>query len=184
MTPFEKICHLRHISGWIERFAPLVGEGARVLDVACGGGRHGRFFLGRGAKVTCLDKIVTAVADLAPAVEIVESDLENGDPWPLAHRQFDAVVVVNYLHRPLFSRLIDWVAPGGVLLYETFALGNEVYDRPRNPDHLLAPGELLAAVAGRLQVVAYESGVDRRAEGPKVVQRICAVARDEPVPLG
>ncbi|MDR3437065.1 class I SAM-dependent methyltransferase [Telmatospirillum sp.] len=183
MPPFERICHLRGVSPWIERFAPLVPAGARVLDLACGGGRHSRFFLERGALVTCVDRNISAVSDLAGTLEIIEADLEANLPWPLADRTFDAVVVVNYLYRPLFPRLIEAVAPGGLFLYETFALGNERYDRPSDPKHLLRPGELLSAVAGALQVVAYETGVERHSVGPKVVQRICAARTAEPVPL-
>lgn len=174
---------MRDVSPWIDRFAGLVPPGASVLDLACGGGRHGRFFLERGARVTCLDRNVSAVADLAGRVEIIGADLESGDPFPLAGRSFDAVVVTNYLYRPLFPDLVALLAEGGVLLYETFAAGNENYDRPGNPRHLLQPGELLEAVAGRLQVVAYETGVETRPVGPKVIQRLCAVRTGDPVAL-
>jgi SAM-dependent methyltransferase len=166
-------------SPWIARFAPLVPVGGRVLDLACGGGRHGRFFLARGARVTCLDRDVSAVADLAGAAEIIEADLEVGLPWPLEGRCFDAVVVVNYLFRPLMPQLVAAVAPAGLLLYETFAQGNERFGRPRNPDYLLRPGELLSVAADHLQVVAYEAGV----EGTRVVQRICAARSEDSVRL-
>jgi SAM-dependent methyltransferase len=156
--------------------------GGRVLDLACGGGRNGRLFLAGGARVTFVDKYVSALTDLDGRAEIIEADLEIG-PWPLAGRLFDAVVVVNYLFRPLLAPLVAAVAPGGLFLYETFAKGNEHYDRPRNPDHLLRSGELLAALDGRLQVLAYETGIERRAEGFKVVQRICGLRGDDPVPL-
>ncbi len=184
MPPFDPQCQSENASRWIQRFAAMVPTGGRVLDLACGGGRHGRFFLERGAELTCLDRDVSSVADLADTAEIIEADLESGAPWPLGGRNFEAVVVVNYLFRPLMTRLIDAVAPGGVFLYETFAKGNERYDRPRNPDHLLLPGELLAAVGGRLQVVAYEAGIEQRTSGPKVIQRLCAVRVDDPVRLG
>lgn len=184
MPPYNPRCQNNDPSPWIRRFASLVPSGARVLDLACGGGRHGRFFLERGARVTFLDKDASSVADLAGAAEIIEADLEIGLPWPLDGRDFDAVVGVNYLYRPLMSRLVDAVAPGGFFLYETYAKGNERYDRPRNPDHLLLPGELLAAVTGRLQVLSFEAGLEeRKDEGPKVVQRICATRVWEPVPL-
>lgn len=174
-------------SPWITRFAPLVPAGGTVLDVACGGGRHGRWFAGRGHPVTLVDRDTSFVADLAeaPGMEVVTADLEDeesGGGWPFADRRFAAVVVANYLHRPLFPALAAAVAPGGVLLYETFARGNERYARPRNPDHLLRPGELLEAFAG-LQVVAYEAGVEERRGGLRVVERICCVAAAEPVPL-
>ncbi len=183
MPPFDPHRRSNEPSRWIERFAPLLPAGGRVLDLACGGGRHGRLFLKSGARVTCLDRDVSSVADLAGKAEIIAADLEIGLPWPLAGRAFDAVVVANYLFRPLMARLIDAVAPGGIFLYETFAKGNERYDRPRNPDHLLLPGELLAAVGGRLQVLAYEAGIEQRPTGPRVVQRICAMRTDEPVRL-
>lgn len=166
-------------SPWVVRFAPLVAAGGRVLDLACGGGRHGRLFLDRGHPVTLLDKDASGVADLAGCAEIVQADLEDGSPWPLPGRLFAAVVVTNYLHRPLLPDIMASLADGGVLIYETFAQGNERYGRPRNPDHLLAPGELLAACAG-LQVAAYEYGLLPR---PAVVQRICARRGGEPAPL-
>ena len=170
-------------SPWVRRFAPLVPAGGRVLDLACGGGRHARLFLERGAAVTCLDRDLSLVADLAGRADLVAADLEDGSPWPLAGRTFDAVVVVNYLHRPLLPVLAAAVAPGGVLLYQTFAAGHERLARPRNPDHLLRPGELLAAVAGSLQVVAYEAGLEPRPGCPAVIERICAARTAEPLPL-
>ncbi len=182
MPPPALSCHTGP-SPWVLRFAPLVPAGGRVLDVACGGGRHSRLFIGRGARVTCVDRDLGLVEDLADRATLVAADLEDGAPWPLAADAFDAVVVVNYLHRPLLPALIAAVAPGGLLLYETFAAGNERYARPRNPDHLLRPGELLAAVSGLLQVVAYEAGLEPRASCPRVVERICAARSDQPVEL-
>jgi SAM-dependent methyltransferase len=165
-------------SDWITRFAGLVKPGGRVLDLAAGGGRHARYFLARGHGVVALDRDTTRLADLAdPATgggaEVIEADLEDGAPWPLEGRSFDAVVVANYLYRPLFPALRGALAPGGVLLYETFAVGNEAYGRPRNPDHLLRPGELLELARGHLEVVAYEAGLVER-NGPAVIQRLCA----------
>jgi SAM-dependent methyltransferase len=107
--------------------------------------------------------------------DVIEADLENGDAWPLGERRFDAVIVVNYLHRNLFDPIVSSLTPGGVLLYETFARGNEDYARPRNPDHLLKSGELLNAVQGKLQVVGYEHGLVTNADIPGVKQRLCAV---------
>jgi SAM-dependent methyltransferase len=145
------------VSPWIARFAPRVPTDGRVLDVAAGAGRHTRFFAGRGHAVLAVDVDTSALADLQVRddLEVVEADLE-ADPWPLGTERFAAVVVTNYLHRPLLPTLVAQVAPGGWLLYETFARGHEAFGRPSNPDWLLAPGELLDAVAGELEVVAYE----------------------------
>jgi SAM-dependent methyltransferase len=168
---------------WIVRFAPLVPREAPVLDLACGRGRHTRLFLERGHPVTAVDIDVSGVADLhgQPRLEVVQADLERA-PWPLPGRRFGAVVVTNYLWRPLFATILDAIGDGGVLLYETFALGNEAHGRPSNPDFLLKPGELIGAVRGRLQVVAYEHG---RIELPRpaIKQRLCAVRTEQPVPL-
>ena len=167
-------------SGWITRFAPAVPPGP-VLDLACGAGRHLRHFRSLGHAVTAVDRDLSGVRDLAGAdgVELIEADLEAGAAWPLGGRQFMAVVVTNYLWRPLLPAIVGAVAPSGWLLYETFAQGNERYGRPRNPDFLLRPGELLAAVEGRLTVIAYEHG---RVEHPRtaVVQRIAARAGTDP----
>lgn len=163
-------------SRWVARFAPLVAAGAPVLDLACGSGRHGRFFLDAGHPVTAVDRDVSALADLRdrPNLEIVEADLEGGQPWPFPGRQFGGVVVTNYLYRPLFPALFAALAADGILIYETFAEGNEAFGRPRNPDHLLKAEELLTLVHGRLLIVAYEHGKSDRCR-PAMVQRICAV---------
>ena len=166
------------VSAWIARFAPLVRQGGPVLDLACGGGRHSRLFLDRGHPVTALDRDISQ-AQLGQGADLVEADLENGSPWPLADRRFAAVVVTNYLWRPLFPRILESLEPDGVLIYETFALGNEAYGRPRNPNHLLERGELLRLTQG-LTVTAFEDGIE---DGRKVVQRICAVNGPGPVPL-
>lgn len=158
-------------SPWIRRWSHLVPPGGTVLDVACGGGRHLRWFAGRGHPVVGVDRDAQALASLAGLGETVEADIENG-PWPFGERRFDAVVVTNYLWRPLFPRLLAAVAPGGVLLHETFAQGNETVGKPSRPDFLLAPGELLGAYPG-LRVVAFEDGF---LDGPpRFVQRIAAV---------
>ena len=115
-------------------------------------------------------------------LEVVQADLEDGSPWPLGQRRFGAVVVTNYLWRPLFPRILDALDEAGVLLYETFALGNEAYGRPANPDFLLRPGELIEVVRGRLQIVAYEHGhLDE--PRPAIKQRLCAVRSEQPVSL-
>lgn len=172
--------HPQHPSPWVRRFADLVPKQATVLDLTCGGGRHTRFFAERSHPVTAVDRDVSAIEDLRGRVEVIEADLEDGSAWPLPGRLFGAVVVTNYLYRPLFPTIIDTVAAGGLLIYETFGVGNEKFSRPRNPDHLLRPGELLEWVKGTLQVVAYEAGITPQ---PAVVQRIVAIRSDEPVVL-
>jgi len=170
-------------SAWVRRWLPLVEPGGAVLDLAAGAGRHARLAAAAGHPVTALDRdalLLTALDGIA-GIERVVADLEAG-PWPLPGRRFAAVIVTNYLHRPLFPAILAALAPRAVLIYETFAVGNEALGRPRNPDFLLRPGELLAVVADRLQVVAYEAG---RIETPRpaVVQRIAAVAAPAPCPL-
>jgi SAM-dependent methyltransferase len=154
------------------QWAGLIAPGVAVLDVAAGGGRHSRFFADRGHRVTALDRDTGALAG-CPGIEIVQVDLEDGSPWPLPGRTFGAVVVTNYLHRPLFPVLLDALAPGGVLLYETFMAGNERFGRPSRPEFLLKDGELLDLARGRLSVTAYEA---RMISAPKMamVQRIAA----------
>jgi SAM-dependent methyltransferase len=166
------------ISSWVGRFAGELPAGP-VLDVACGGGRHLRHFHALGHAVTGVDRDLAGVADLAGAaeVELLQADLESGAAWPLGARQFAGVVVTNYLWRPLLPAIVAAVGAGGWLIYETFAQGNERYGKPRNPDFLLRPGELLAAVAGQLTVVAYEHGMVDQPR-PAVVQRIAAVRPD------
>ena len=163
-------------SPWISRFAPLVPAGGPVLDVASGSGRHTRLFLGRGHPVTALDRDTSGLADVRceSGCEVIECDLEDGSPFPLPGREFAAVVVTNYLHRPILPDLVAAVGPGGALIYETFARGQERFGRPSRPEFLLTPGELLEAVRGSLRVVAYEDVV-LDDPGPRAVQRIAAV---------
>ena len=161
-------------SPWVVRWAAELPAGASVLDVACGSGRHVRLLAGRGLRVTGIDRDAVALDGLAGIAETVVADIENG-PWPLpAGVAFDAVVVTNYLHRPLWPQLLAAVAPGGRLIYETFAAGNETVGKPSNPAFLLAPGELLDAVRGQLRVVGYEDGFLASPRNA-YVQRICAV---------
>lgn len=150
-----------------------------MLDLACGSGRHLRWLADRGARVTGVDRDAAAVEPLRARAEILVADIEAG-PWPLEGREFDAVVVTNYLWRPLLPRICACVAPGGLLVYETFARGQELLGRPARAEFLLEPGELLRAAAG-LHVLAYEDGLlpaPRRR-----VQRLCAW-RGEPGRVG
>ncbi|HEX7684569.1 MAG TPA: class I SAM-dependent methyltransferase [Trinickia sp.] len=173
-------------SPWVVRWSHLVEPGGDVLDIAAGSGRHARWFAARGHAVLAIDRAEPALAALSgiDGVETLEADLEDGSPWPLPEtRRFAAVVVTNYLNRPLLPRLHRLLAPGGVLLYETFARGNETVGKPSNPAFLLAQGELLDAVRGRLVVVAYEDGF-LAAPRAAFVQRICAVLPAQPGAAG
>lgn len=164
-------------SPWVARFAPLIPDG-ETLDLACGTGRHARLLAARGLTVIALDRDAEALAALDGIDEIVtvQHDLESpGSAWPFAPRSLSGIVVTNYLHRPLLGFLAASLAPDGVLIYETFARGNEAFGKPSNPDFLLMPGELLG-VAGRsgLRVIAFEDGVVAQPK-PARVQRVCAV---------
>lgn len=172
-------------SPWIERFAHLVPAGGRVLDLACGRGRHARYFAQRGCRVLAVDRDADALATLAgeAGVDTAAVDLETG-VWPFAGERFDAIVVVHYLHRPLFPGLLAALAGDGTLLYETFARGNEAFGRPSNPDFLLAQGELLQWAAGRLAVVAFEEGHVESAGRGAVLQRIAAIGHSRDWPAG
>ena len=160
-------------SPWLTCWAHLIRPGGRVLDLACGSGRHSAWLAAQGFAVLAVDRDAEAIAALPSGIERRTVDLEQG-AWPLADAgRFDAVVVTNYLHRPLWPHLIEALAPGGVLIYETFAAGNETVGKPSRPDFLLRPGELLEVAHDALRVVGYEDGtldVPRTA----FVQRICA----------
>jgi SAM-dependent methyltransferase len=157
-------------SPWVLRWAPLIARGT-VLDLACGGGRHVRYLLSRGLAVVGVDR---EAQDL-PGARVIQADLEDGSPWPLAGERFAGIVVTNYLHRPLFPRLVESLAPDGVLIYETFMLGNERFGRPSNPAFLLRPGELREAFAS-LAEMGYEEGPVSEPK-PAMIQRLCAVRR-------
>lgn len=163
-------------SPWVLRWASLIRPGGEVLDLACGSGRHARFLAAQGFEVTAVDRDPALFPDPPAGVTLVGADLEAG-AWPFAGRRFDAIVVTHYLHRPLLPVLAQSLEPGGVLVYETFARGNERFGKPSNPEFLLAPGELLEAVRGRLRVVAYEDLVVS-APRPAALQRLCARRED------
>ena len=166
-------------SAWVQRWTHLIPPHATALDLACGAGRHMRWLQAQGLQVTGVDRSPEAIAACVGLGELICADIENG-PWPLPGRQFGAVVVTNYLWRPLFPALLASVQPGGVLLYETFAHGNASVGRPSSPDFLLQPGELLQVLreAGpEWRVVAYEDGF--LSEPERFVQRVAAV-REEP----
>ena len=162
-------------SAWVARWADRVPAGGRVLDLACGSGRHARYLAKRGHPVEAVDRDSTLLAKLAgiPGITTRCADLEGG-PWPYEGERFTGIVVTNYLHRPLFPHLLAALSTEGILIYETFAAGNERHGRPSNPAFLLKPGELLDWVRSRLKVLAYE---DLYVADPKpaVLQRICAV---------
>jgi len=156
-------------SAWVTRWAPLVTRGP-VLDVACGAGRHARLFHEMKLAVVAVDREAQALPE---GIAFVKADLEDGSPWPFAGQRFGAIVVTNYLHRPLFPALAASLSEGGVLLYETFMVGNAKYGKPSNPAFLLRPGELLEAF-GALTPLAFEQGD----LGNRVVQRLCAIRDD------
>lgn len=159
-------------SAWVRRWAAWIRPGGAVLDVACGTGRHARFLAQLGFEVDAVDRDAALFAGPPPNVALRQADIEDG-PWPYGGRRFDGIVVTNYLHRPLLPVLVDGLERGGLLVYETFAVGNERFGKPSNPAFLLQPGELLEAVRGKLRVIAYEDLVveDPR---PAAIQRICA----------
>ena len=169
-------------SRWVSRFAGLIPASGLVLDLACGGGRHSRYLAALGHRVLAVDRDVQALSVAASErVEVQCMDLEAEDSprkpdWPLQAGRFVGIVVTNYLHRPLMSGLLDSLAPGGVLIYETFADGNGLFGKPSNPSFLLAPGELLrlAASVQGLRVIAFEDG-HVSSPAPAMVQRICLI---------
>ena len=159
-------------SPWVRRWAAWIRPGGAVLDLACGTGRHARFLAQLGFEVDAVDRDIALFADAPPNVALRQADLEGGR-WPYGGRRFDAIVVTNYLHRPLLPTLVESLERGGLLVYETFAAGNERFGKPSNPAYLLGPGELLDAVRGKLRVIAYEDVVVEEPR-PAAIQRICA----------
>ena len=158
-------------STWVASWSHLLPAGCSVLDVACGHGRHMRHFAELGHPVTGVDRNPEAVAAVAPLGEAICADIENG-PWPLAGRAFGGVIVTNYQWRPLWPQILESLAPHGVLIYETFSIGNETVGKPSRPDFLLQQGELLN-VCKDLRIVAFQEVFI--AEPDRFVQRIVAV---------
>jgi SAM-dependent methyltransferase len=160
-------------SAWVRRFAALIPAGGTVLDLACGRGRHARLLASLGYAVEAVDDDADALAGLDGVAGITtrHANLEGG-PWPYYGVVFDGIVVTNYLHRPLLPHLARTLAEGGVMIYETFMIGNERFGKPSNPAHLLRVGELLELLGKRFVVVAFEQGEISRPR-PAVVQRIC-----------
>ncbi len=169
-------------SGWVVQWAPAIDDRGSVLDVAAGGGRHTHYLIGSALSIVAVDKDVAALAAQTwpDEVEIIAADLEDGSPWPLAGRKFTGIVVTNYLYRPLLPQLAALLEPGGLLIYETFAAGNEKYGKPSNPAFLLRPGELLEfAQESGLTVLGYFSG-EVAQPLPAVIQRLAARAPHRP----
>jgi SAM-dependent methyltransferase len=174
MTANHTIPAIQPASPWVERFAGLIRGHSDVLDLACGQGRHALLLAGLGHQVEAVDRDPVATAALrgVDGVSVTVCDLESED-WPYADRRFDAVVVTNYLFRPLLPILIDSLERGGLLIYETFMVGNEVFGSPRNPDFLLRENELLDLIKGKLDLIAFEQGKVSEPR-PAMIQRLCA----------
>ena len=181
MIPDMTIQMSEMTSLWVQRFLPLIAAGGSVLDLACGQGRHSLLLAERGYQVEAVDRdavLLAGIAARAPGIVTRTADLEGG-PWPYHGRTFDGIVVTNFLYRPLLPMLLNALDVNGILIYETFMVGNERFGKPANPAYLLRPGELLDVVRRRLTVVAFEQGeVD--VPRPAVVQRLCATRRIDP----
>jgi len=162
-------------SPWVCWFSALIPKDGEVLDLACGNGRHALWLAKHGYKVEAVDKDDQALARLHGIVNVSPNavDLESG-PWPYRDRKFDGIIVSRYLHRPLLPLLAEGLKPQGVLIYETFMVGNERFGRPSNPDFLLKPNELLDVFSHRLKIVAFEQGSVQKPR-PAEIQRLCAI---------
>ncbi len=176
MTSARCSCENRMLA-WVERFLPSVPHHAgRVLDLACGMGRHSLLASVLGYEVLAVDRDADFAERAAgfPEIEFLQADLETG-AWPLGNEKFAGIIVANYLHRPLFPQLLESLSPGGVLIYQTFTAPQaKMFGKPANPAHWLYPGELLKLVSP-LSVAAFEEGRD---VSGRFVQRICAVKTD------
>lgn len=164
-------------SPWFLRFLPSIKAPGNILDLAAGGGRYGRWALDQGHQVVLLDRDTSNLDDLRnhPTARVMTHDLENGAPWPFKPATFDGVMVSNYLHRPLFDDLAACLASNGLLIYETFAKGNEQFGKPSNPAFLLHQDELLTFRDRGLQVIAFEQGIETMTDGPRARQRLAAI---------
>jgi SAM-dependent methyltransferase len=162
-------------SDWVKRWAAAIVPGGRVLDLACGSGRHTRWLAGQGFEVLAVDRDTTGLPANIRGIESWQVDLESL-VWPLLGREFDAVVVTNYLFRPRFAELLTCVRPGGILIYETFMVGHERFGRPSNPDFLLLHGELKERVEPDFEVLDFVEGEVIQPK-PAVTQRLCARRR-------
>ena len=161
-------------SSWLQRHSSIIPHSGPILDIAAGSGRHTQYLLDKGHTVVSIDKDVSRLDQLkSPRLSIAQVDLESPNPWPFKGDVFTAIVVTNYLHRPLFPQIIESLAVGGLLVYETFAIGNEKFGKPTNPDYLLKANELIQLTLGHLHILAYE---DLTIDQPKPaqIQRICA----------
>jgi len=166
-------------SGWVKRWAHLLPsnesvvdhESLQVLDLACGHGRHMQFLAGLGHTVLGVDRNAEALKTASQGGETRQADIENAE-WPLEGRSFKGVVVTNYLWRDLFPQLLNSVAEGGVLIYETFSQGNQVFGKPSRPEFLLQPGELLQ-LCSDLKTVAFEEGFVPSPD--RLIQRVVAI---------
>ena len=164
------------VSDWVKKHITLIPSNKLVLDLACGSGRNTRFLLDRGYSVVALDKDVSQLTDISSKQNLrkYKFDLEAGGKFPFQKQEFSGVIVTNYLHRPLFENLLNSLSDGGVLIYQTFMIGNEAYGRPRNPKFLLKRNELSDVFDKKLDVVAFEQGYIERPK-PAVMQSICAI---------
>lgn len=170
-------------SAWVVRWTADITSGTSVLDVACGAGRHSRLLAARGCSVTAVDcdgAVAPALASV-PNVEFIQADLE-ADGWPLPGRRFEVIIVTNYLHRALFAALKNALTPAGLLIYETFAVGNAAFGRPSNPDYLLRTRELLEVFGRDMRVLAFEDGFVDESK-PAMVQRIAVRKAAPDAPL-
>jgi SAM-dependent methyltransferase len=176
VAPSKESHSFEQPSEWVVRWARSIRPHGAVLDLACGNGRHSRFLAAHGFQVCAVDRDRQALSALTgvAGVTLRWADLEIGS-WPLQGLQFDGVVVIHYLHRPLFPAILDLLAPAGVLIYETFAAGNERFGKPSNPDFLLRPGELMEVTRSRLRILAFED-LEVTSPRPGRIQRICASA--------